>query len=183
MIEFANFFEKLGDPQFLQLLLEPLSIYGVLFGLVGFVFAFLFKERKTQLAALMLIIVSALSVIPYTQFRKKADMESAAFAKSEMVLVEEHHTRLLENQWIYFAVAGLASLTLLMGAHKGTPGLLMGGATAIVGVGAVFFSMWLYLKSESINNPELRYSESEVAKADNENIVRPLNRVAGNTGQ
>ncbi len=178
MIEFANLLEKLRDPQFLHLLLEPMLIYGVAIGIIGFVAAFLVRERKMQLAALILIIASALTIVPYTHFRKKADNEHMAqFAGTQKVLVEEHHTRLLEGQWIYFGIAGLAALTLLMGAHKGTPGLVMGGATAVAGVGVVLFSMWMQLKSESIANPELRYTSAEQSgEPPGKGIVSPIER-------
>ena len=175
MIEFANLLEKLRDPQFLHHLLEPLLIYGLALGIMGFLVAFAVKERKMQLAALILIIGSALTIVPYTHFRKKADAEQMGeLLGAEKAMVEEHHTRLLEGQWIYFGIAGLAALTLLMGAHKGTAGHVIGGATATAGAGAVIFRMWLHLKSEYIEHPELRVANSKPAKPQSESIVTPI---------
>ena len=166
MKEIAHLTSKLTDPEYLSLLIEPFMIWGLALGVVGTVLAFLFKERKAQMASLLLIIVAALMVVPYSQFRKKADTQSATIFATKRAQIEEQQTRWLEAQWVYFAVAGLAGITLLMGMHKGKPGLLVGIGTVLAGTACVFFTMWLHLKESEIYHPNLRDTSPRVTTTE-----------------
>ena len=75
-----EFFEKLetlssafDDPEYLFLVLEPLQTWGVAFGLIGLVVTYFLKNEKLQVASLIVIAVSALSVIPYLGARTAAE--------------------------------------------------------------------------------------------------------------
>ena len=57
-------------------------------------------------------------------------------------------------------VAALAGLTVLMGAHKGKPGMLAGMATAVAGAVVVVHGAWLHLKDAEIYHPNIRVAES-----------------------
>ena len=72
--EFAHLTEKLKDPEYLHLLLEPLMVWGLGIGVIAFLFAFFFGERKMQMVALAVIIISCLVVVPYIKQRKLADI-------------------------------------------------------------------------------------------------------------
>ncbi len=160
-------FKKIGDPEYRHLLLEPLLIYGVLIGAAAFVLAFLFKERKMQLAALLIIIVSALMVVPYLSARSSADKraEKLFTAKAEQIAAQRETRK--DSQWAYFAVAALAGVTLLMGAHKGKAGLVVGVATVGAAGCLVLFGMAMHLKDSQIHHPNLRGSPPTLA-ADGE---------------
>jgi len=157
---------KLGDAEYRQLLLEPVLIYGVLIGVVAFLFAFLFKERKMQLGALLVIIVSALMIVPYLKARSAADKRAEKLFASQAEQIAELRETRKDTQWAYFMVAGLAGVTLLMGAHKGKPGLLVGIATVGAGACLVVFSMSMHLKDAQIYHPNLRSSSAEVTNSD-----------------
>ena len=159
-------FKKIGDPEYRHLLLEPVLIYGVLIGALAFVLAFLFKERKMQLAALLVIIVSALMVVPYLSARSAADKraEKLFAGKSEQIATQREARK--DSQWAYFAVAGLAGVTLLMGAHKGKAGLIVGVATVGAAACLVLFSMAMHLKDSQIYHPNLRGAPPGLAKGE-----------------
>ena len=164
MKNLTQLFDKIGDPEYRHLLLEPVLIYGVLLGVLAFAFAFLFKERKMQLAALLVVIVSALMIVPYLNSRSKADQRAEKlFAAQAEEIAALRETR-KDTQWAYFAVAGLAGVTLLMGAHKGKPGLVVGIVTVGAGICLVLFSMSMHLKDSQIYHPNLRAGPSEVAE-------------------
>ena len=158
-------FDKFGDAEYRQLLLEPVLIYGVLLGVMAFLFSFLFKERKMQLAALIVIIVSALTVVPYLKARSSADKRAEKLFSAQAELIEAQRETRKDTQWAYFAVAGLAGVTLLMGAHKGKPGMFVGIATIGAGVCLVIFSMSMHLKDAQIYHPNLREAP-KLSKAD-----------------
>ena len=148
--------EKLGDAEYRHLLLEPILIYGVLLGRFGFVFAFLFKERKMQLVALIVIIFSSLMVVPYLNARSAADKRAERLFVAQAEQISEQRETRKDAQWAYFLVAGLAGVTLLMGPHKGKPGLLVGIATVVAGAGLVLFSASMHLKDSRVYHPNLR---------------------------
>ncbi len=156
-------FDKIGDPEYRHLLLEPVLIYGVLLGVVAFVCAFLFKERKMQLAALVVIMVSALTIVPYLKSRGVADQRAERLFSDRAGEIAAQREARKDARWAYFAVAGLAGVTLLMGAHKGKPGLIVGVATVGAGVCLVLFSMAMHLKDAQIYHPNLRGGQAEVA--------------------
>jgi len=154
--------DKLEDAEYRHLLLEPVMIYGVLIGVVAFLFAFLFKERKMQMGALIIIIASALCVVPYLKARSKSDKRAEKLFAANAEMIEEQREARKDAQPLYFLVAGLAGVTLLMGAHKGKPGLIVGVVTIGAGAYLVLFSMAMHLKDAQIYHPNLR-SEPEVA--------------------
>lgn len=158
MNQFAYLLDKLKDPEYLTLLLQPFMIWGLAIGVLAFIIAFAVKEGKTRLLALILIIVAALMIVPYLSLRKKSDQRTANIFSTKRAEIQTQQTRWLESQWIYFGVAGLAGMTILMGADKGKPGLFVGLATAGAGTAAVFFTMWLHLKDAEIYHPNLKQS-------------------------
>ena len=158
MNEFAYLLDKLKDPEYLTLLLQPFLIWGLAIGVLAFIIAFAVKERKTRLLSLILIMVAALMIVPYLSVRKKSDKRTANIFATKREEIQAQQTRWLESQWVYFAVAGLAGMTILMGADKGKPGMFVGIATAGAGTAAVFFTMWLHLKDAEIYHPNLKQS-------------------------
>ncbi len=164
MDEIKLLFDKFGDPEYRHLILEPVLIYGVLLGVVAFVLAFLFKERKMQLAALVVVIVSALMIVPYLNSRTVADQRAEKLFSSQAEEIAEQRETRKDTQWAYFAVAGLAMVTLLMGAHKGKAGLVVGIVTVGAGITLVLFSMSMHLRDAQIYHPNLRGGRSSVAK-------------------
>ena len=70
--DFAHLTDKLSDPEYLYLLLEPIMVWGLGIGVIAFLFAFFFGERKMQLVALGVIMISSLAVIPYLKQKKKS---------------------------------------------------------------------------------------------------------------
>ncbi|MFT4546377.1 MAG: hypothetical protein ACI8XO_003983 [Verrucomicrobiales bacterium] len=164
--EFTHLTEKLSDPEYLHLLLEPIMIWGLGIGVIAFLLSFLFGERKMQLVALIVIIVSAMAVVPYLQQRKKADERVVKLRGDVKEMIEESTERRRDSRGAYLVVAALAGLTILMGAHKGKPGLLAGVATAAAGAVVVVHGAWLHLKDAEIYHPNIRVAEIVKGEAE-----------------
>lgn len=158
--EFAHLTDKLKDPEYLHLLLEPIMIWGLGFGVIAFLFAFFFGERKMQLVALTVIIVSSLAVLPYMKQRTKSDERVVKLRGDVKEMIDDSRERRSDSRAAYLLVAALAGLTILMGAHKGKPGMLAGIGTAIAGAIVVVHGAWLNLKDAEIYHPNIRVTES-----------------------
>ena len=157
--EFAHLTDKLNDPEYLHLLLEPLMVWGLAIGVLVFLFSFFFSERKMQLVGLGLIIASCLIVIPYLKQRKKSDERVVKLRGDMKEMIVESAERRKDSRAGYMVVAALAGLTILMGAHKGKPGMLAGMGTAVAGVIVVIHGTWLDLKDAEIYHPNIRVVE------------------------
>jgi hypothetical protein len=158
--EFAHLTDKLSDPEYLHLLLEPIMIWGLGIGVIAFLFSFFFGERKMQFVALAVIMVSALAVMPYLEQRKKADARVVKLRADVKEMIDESAERRRDSRGAYVLVAALAGLTILMGAHKGKPGMLAGIGTAIAGAVVVVHGAWLHLKDAEIYHPNIRVAET-----------------------
>ncbi len=152
-------FSNLGDPEYLRLLLEPVPIYGLMLGIIAFIAAFVFKERKMQVGALLLIMISATAGLPFLKEHSdtgiRADKSHAG--QSEQIAAQQKTQE--DAQWAYLAVAGLAGVTLLMGAHKGMPGLIVGIATIGAGSCLLIFGMTMH---SQIHRPNLAENPGKV---------------------
>ena len=158
--EFAHLTDKLKDPEYLHLILEPIMIWGLGLGVVAFLFAFFFGERKMQFVALAVIIVSSLAVVPYLKQRQKADDRVVKLRGDMKEMIVESQERRRDSRGAYLVVAALGGLTILMGAHKGKPGMLAGMGTAVAGAVVVLHGAWLHLKDAEIYHPNIRVAES-----------------------
>ena len=172
--EFAHLTEKLSDPEYLHLLLEPIMIWGLGVGVIAFLFSFFFGERKMQLVALTVIIISSLAVVPYLKQRTKSDERVVKLRGDVKEMIEESQERRQGSRGAYILVAALAGLTILMGAHKGLAGLLAGIGTAVVGAIVVVHGAWLHLKDAEIYHPNIRVAETPATTEErNANDKKP----------
>ncbi len=147
-------FSNLGNPEYLRLLLEPLPVYGLMLGIIAFIAAFIFKERKMQICALLLIMVSATAGLPLIGEVGQTDARNEQAGAGNPVQIIEQQKAQGDAQWAYLAVAGLAGLTILMGAHKGNPGFTVGIATIGAGTCLVIFGMTIHSQMHRPGPPQ-----------------------------
>lgn len=166
LIEFAHLTEKLKDPEYLHLLLEPIMIWGLAIGVIAFLFAYFFGERKMQLVALGVIIISSLAVGPYLKQRAQADERVVKLRADMKEQIEASQERRRDSRGAYLLVAALAGLTVLMGAHKGMPGMLAGIGTVLAGAVVVVHGAWLNLKDAEIYHPNIRVVETATPRGE-----------------
>lgn len=97
-----------------------------------------------QVCALLLIMISAIAGLPsLREDRHTGTLNKQVVAGNPEQITEQRIPQ--ENaQWVYLAVAGLAGVTVLMGAHKGKPGLIVGIATIGAGTCLVICGMTVH---------------------------------------
>ena len=143
--ELTTLWQSIRDPEYLHLLIEPLPLYGLGIGLMFFIIAFVFGERRCRLLALALICVSCASVWPYTDLRSKATPRILATRPPEYAsVIQEQTSRRREWNWPYYVMT-LFSVVAIFAGHspRGRPILIV----VVVGGALLFWiSIWLHKK-------------------------------------
>lgn len=158
--------DALGDPEYRFLLLEPLILYGILFGLLAFVASFLLRQDRMQQAALAVIALSALAILPYTGSRSSAQPRVEQVYKiSAPARVETFRANTAawkDQAWVYYALAGLAAGTLLIGSRRNRLGAAL--AVATVGFAALGMkdALWLHYQDSLAYHPNLKQHQAPV---------------------
>jgi hypothetical protein len=153
---FKLFSEYLRNPEYLYQLLEPVLIFGVGIGVFFFAITWITKEKKARVASLIVIAISCLMVLPYSRFRGEAAPIPAPSAQQwEM---PEHSQTRQSHQWVYYTMAGVAVLCLVLGT-SGKAAVVFGILTIVGGISTMVFGIWLHIKEARILHPNLRKVE------------------------
>ena len=154
---------QLGNPKFLHHLLEPLLLWGVLFGVLGWIVSvWVIKDRKAQICSLILLALSAFAVLPVLHYRKKASPLSAPSSR----LLNEQNQRRRDTQWVYYAMGSLAVLGIFMtGEGAGKSGTFLTLGIVFGGTATVIFSLWLHEKETGLFHPDARSEERKPKRA------------------
>lgn len=145
-------FSRLRDAQFTCLLLEPLLLYGLLFGVIFFAVGHYMGQPKCRLAALIVIGICSLSIIPYNSLRQKAMSRELSSRPSDAKLIKDQQQRRTSTAWVYYSLAIAAVLSLISGgkiARFSDYAIIFGGIAVIV------FSAWLHMKEAEIYHPNI----------------------------
>jgi hypothetical protein len=156
----------LRDPEYLFLVLEPLQIWGIAFGLVGLVITWFLKNEKLQVASLIVVVVSALSVLPYLQARKTAQVRiekvySASYAARAQEFSKNTAAR-LESRWIYLALAGIAGAAILVGPRRNRLGMGLALGCAAFALHGISHGLWMHYQDSLAYHPNLKQNEAPV---------------------
>lgn len=167
---------QLGNPKFLHHLLEPVLLWGILFGVIAWMLSLWFiKDRKAQLCSLILIALSAFTVLPVMHYRKKA----APITASSTAMLNAQNERRKDTQWVYYALGSLAVLGIFMtGEGKGPAGTLIAVTLTVGGIATVIFSLWLHEKEAAVFHPDSRRQARQLAD-DPPDKTPPAPRRAG----
>ena len=151
--------KALGEPEYLYLLVEPAFIYGVGLGLIVFLSGFILRDPKAQTLGLIFIILSALLIVPYLNFRAQAAPRiTKVYEYKQPGTVAEFKKQsslYQENRWAYLALGAVAGAVLLVGARNNRMGFTLSIATVVGCIGIVVFSMSMHLKDSQIHHPNL----------------------------
>ena len=155
--ELKELLPQLTNPKFLAHLLEPVLLWGVLFGVLAWMISlWVVKSRPAQVCSLILLAISAFTIFPVMHYRAKAKPMSAPSAK----LRDDQNDRRRDTQWVYYTLGSLAALGIfLTGEGKGKAGTIIGLSLVAGGVATTFFSLWLHEKEVSIYHEDARRRE------------------------
>lgn len=158
--------EALQDPEYLFLVLEPLQVWGVAFGLIGLVVTYFLKNEKLQVVSLSLIVVSALSVLPYlhargsaqTRIEKVYEVSAPSRAKGFHANTSDR----LEHRWVYLALAGIAGAAVLVGPRRNRLGFALAAGSVAFSLYAINYGLWMHYQDSLAYHPNLKQNEAPV---------------------
>lgn len=145
-------FSRMHEAQFASLLLEPLLLYGLLFGIIFFAVGHYMGQPKCRAAALIVIAICSISITPYLGLRQKAMTRELSSRPADAKLIKEQQQRRADTKWVFYTLAIVAVLSLISG---GKIALISDNAVIFGGIGIVFFSAWLHMKEAEIYHPEI----------------------------
>ena len=152
--------QALGKSEYAYLYLEPMLLYGVGIGLLAYLFALLTGEKRMQSFSLVIVAISALMIGPYLGHRSAAQTRIVGIYQASHPERAEgfvNGTEIRRNQrWVYYATAGLAILTLLLGLGRSGAGFTCGGAVIVAGIFAVLVSSLAHYQESSVYHPNLK---------------------------
>lgn len=145
MRELTALWNSLGDAEYLHLLLEPLPLFGLGFGLLLLIAAFLMRDGKIRTLALIMVIASAASVQPYQAMRTKSEPRILALQDPSFhAITLAQSDRRKSAAWLYYAIAAWGTITLVT-ARKGA-GLIVTCVTFTLCSAGFVTAVWLHKK-------------------------------------
>jgi len=105
----------LRQPEYVHTLLNPLPIYGLGIALIGLILALSFRSRPAQIIALILILLSALSVWPVVHYGEKAFDQVLTLADEDgRAWLEDHEDRAEKLMYFFYALAAVSGLAIIL---------------------------------------------------------------------
>jgi len=144
---------RLKDAEYGYLLLEPIPLYGLFFGLIFFLVGLYMKQDKTRLVALVIIAASCASVMLYSKLRTKAMPRILATREISYVpRIKEQSKLRNDTKWVYYGTAVMAAVALI---GAGKLGSLGNYGVMVTGFLALLFSVWLHMKEAQVYHPNI----------------------------
>lgn len=152
--ELTTLWQSVRDPEYAHLLLESLPLYGLAFGLVVLVIAFLTGERKSRFLAIALMGLSCASVWPYIDIRLSATPRIIAVRPVEFRSdIEKQTQRRQDTAWAYYTMAGLCAVALAMQRGRYARHAVM--VVVLCGMVLFWISVWLHHKESELYHPNI----------------------------
>jgi len=170
MSHFFQSFRQLKDPlhdnEYLYLLLEPLFMYGIGLGLIGFVIAYFVKNTPFQILTLTLVALSSLTIFPYLSMRQKAEERIEKVYRIESPTraddFKENTSNRKAHLWLYLVTAITAAFAVMIGPRRNRLGLAFGILCILFGARTIQYSLWMHYQDALFSQPHLKKSASPV---------------------
>ena len=132
------------QPEYIHVLLNPLPIYGLGIALVGLTMSILQRNRRAQIATLMLVLISAASAWPVYEFGEQGyDRVLSMTDDPGRAWLDEHQHRAEQLIWFFYALAALAAAAIF--APMRWPRSTMALAVVVLLLGAAVLGMGGYI--------------------------------------
>jgi disulfide bond formation protein DsbB len=110
-----GFVRGLRQPEYVHVLLNPLPVYGLLVALVGLAIALLLKNRRAQIATLLLVFITSISAWPVYEFGQQGyDRVLAMTDDDGHAWLDEHQDRAQKLIYLFYAVAVLSLAAVIV---------------------------------------------------------------------
>ncbi len=103
----------LRQPEYIHVLLNPLPVYGLLTGWVGLIIALALRNRRAQIATLILVLLSSVSAWPVYEFGEQGyDRVLSMTDDDGEAWLDEHMHRAEELIWIFYVLGALSACAI-----------------------------------------------------------------------
>lgn len=143
--ELSILWQSLDDPEYLHLLLEPVALFGLGFGLIFVMGGLLLKQSQMKLLALIVMLLSCASVQPYVSLRVKSEprvlvMQDPAYHK----LIREQTQLRSSSAWLYYGIALMCAISLVV--TRNGKGFIFLIVTLVLCAVGFAHALWLHKK-------------------------------------
>ncbi len=140
----AAFLPDLRQPEYIHVLLNPLPVYGLLFGWIGLIGALLLRNRRAQIVALALVLVASASAWPAYEYGEEAyDRVLSMADEAGQAWLDEHRARAEKLIWLFYALAFLSALAIALPLKW--PGTAAPLVIAVILLGAISMGTAAYI--------------------------------------
>ena len=145
MRELTSLWQSLEDAEYFHLLLEPLPLFGLFFGLLFLIAATALRANLVQMLAMSVIAISCLSVQPAVKLRIKAEPRVLALQDPAFhPLIKQQTQRRSSTAWIYYGLAAVCVLAIPLG--RGGKGFIVSMVTIVLCSAGLVHALWLHKK-------------------------------------
>lgn len=149
----------LRQPEYWHLLLHPIVVYGLAFGLLAMVMAALVRHRRAEVVALTLVAVSALAVWPVAAFGEGGyDRISMISDDDGRAWLEIHRNRAEKMIPLFYTVAALAVAALFAPLKWPSSRRPLFWLTLFFTLGAIAAGGWISRAGGQVRHKEFRYA-------------------------
>jgi hypothetical protein len=149
--------EQLGRPEYVHVLINPLPIYGLALAIVGLAIALIVRNRVALVITLVLVLLSSLSALPTYLYGEAAYDRVTAMSDGEGdQWLDEHMARGEKFIAVFYALAGLALVAIVMPAKWPRTSIPLALATLAVAISTFVIGLWIAYAGGRVRHKEFR---------------------------
>jgi hypothetical protein len=164
----------LKEPEYLHVLLNPLPVYGIALGDLALFIGILSRSRAAQVAALVIVFLSAFSAWPVKHYGEEAwDAIDAKSDETGGVWLDAHAQRAERFIFVFYIAAAVAAAALLVPWRFPKSGLPLSCLTLVVSLVALGFGCWIAYAGGQVRHTEFRFGKPSEKRGDYERLYQP----------
>ena len=170
----------LRQPEYIHVLLNPVPVYGLAAGLIGLLVAICQRSRAATIAALVVVLVSAVAAWPVYQYGEQAYDRVLSIADDDgRAWLAAHKQRAEDLIWFFYALALLSAVALIVPIRW--PRLSLWFAIVVLALGAISLGVGGYISYAGgrIRHREFRNEPPQKSPISTRREVAPAVQPAG----
>jgi hypothetical protein len=152
-----EFFQSLKQPEYVHVLLNPIPVYGTLCGILGLIVGFILRSRPAQMTALILVVLSSLSVWPVVEYGERAYDRVYSMSNSDgQRWLDAHMHRADRGVYVFYATAFVALAALILPAFRPRTQTPLALAALVFALVALAVGGWISHAGGKVRHSEFR---------------------------
>src|SRR6266568_4720089 len=161
------FFQHLNSPEYMHVLLNPIPVYGLAFGIVGLLSAIIARSRAAIVVSLVLVFLSGLSAWPTYHYGEAAyDRVKAMADTAGDQWLDEHMARGEKLIYAFYVLAGLAAVGMFAPMKWPRSSFPLAIATFVIGCTTLGIGAYIAYAGGHVRHREFRFEPPPQARAD-----------------